>query len=161
MLRISSTPEEVRARYLDVLTPVAKELNLTLEYFDRTAAPSYEVTMASSGHICLSDIFDDPLAPAPITPTFGSPAWELLAGTIQSTLAGAIREDKPIKPSVVGPELAIGNTDTHYYCECDQDPQGQSTDIFTSGDLTRNIFRYSHLGSDDAYNGAHTINEGP
>ncbi|KZV74556.1 carboxypeptidase S [Peniophora sp. CONT] len=137
-----SSPEDVRARYLDVLTPVAKELNLTLEYFDRTAAPSYETTVASSGHIRLSDIFDDPLAPAPITPTFGSPAWELLAGTIQSTLGGAIREDKLIKPSVVGPELAIGNTDTAKYW-----------------DLTSNIFRYSHLGSGDAYNGAHTINE--
>ena len=143
LIRGNSSPEDVRARYLDVLTPVAEELNLTLEYHDRTAAPSYEATVASSGHIRLSDIFDEPLAPAPVTPTFGSPAWELLAGTIQSTLAGAIREYKPIKPSVVGPELAIGNTDTHYYW-----------------DLTRNIFRYSHLGSGDAYNGAHTINEG-
>lgn len=26
--------------------------------------------------------------------------------------------------------------------------------------LTKHIFRYSHLNSKDAYNGAHTVNEG-
>lgn len=26
--------------------------------------------------------------------------------------------------------------------------------------LSKHIFRYSHLGDDDAYNGVHTINEG-
>ncbi|KAI0035355.1 carboxypeptidase S [Vararia minispora EC-137] len=137
-----SNPAEVRSRYIDVLSPVATELNLTLHAFGLPALPSLEQSRASAGLITLSDIYDEPLAPAPVTPTFGSPAWELLSGTILSTLGSAIRSDVTEKPAYVGPELSIGNTDTHYYWN-----------------LTRNIFRYGHLGEDDRYNGAHTVNE--
>ena len=37
----------------------------------------------------------------------------------------------------------VGNTDTQFYWN-----------------LTKHIYRYTHLGTEDAYNGAHTVNEG-
>lgn len=105
-----SNPAEVRSRYIDVLTPVASELNLTLDAFGLLGAGSRERLDASAGRITLSDIFDEPLAPAPVTPTFGSPAWELLSGTILSTLGSALRSDKVHKLAYVGPEMTLGNT---------------------------------------------------
>jgi Gly-Xaa carboxypeptidase len=100
-----SNPAEVRTRYVNVLAPVAAGLNLTLDAWGIVSS-----TNVSVGRVTLSDIYDVPLAPAPVTPAFGSPAWGLLSGTILSTIGSHLRANATRKPTIVGPELAIGNT---------------------------------------------------
>ncbi|KAG6374723.1 hypothetical protein JVT61DRAFT_4094 [Boletus reticuloceps] len=94
----------------------------------------------SWGTIRLSDAYNTSLSPAPVTPTTGSGPYELLSGTIRSTLETHLRKDGLPMTAVVSPGLM---TDTRYYWN-----------------LTKHIFRYGHQGAADAYNGIHTINEG-
>ena len=69
---------------------MAKALNLSLTAFGADVVASSNV---SQGHVNIAPIFSNPLEPAPVTPTFGNAPWELLAGTIRSTLATALRSD--------------------------------------------------------------------
>ncbi|KAI0032673.1 carboxypeptidase S [Vararia minispora EC-137] len=134
-----SSVAELQQRYIDVLTPVTSALNLT---FDPFGLDLYQSTHTpSAGHVRLSDAYGTALNPAPITPTDGNSAWELLSGTIKSSLKTSSRT--PVGTAIiVAPGLSLGNTDTRHYWN-----------------LTKNIFRYAHGGADDRYNGAHTVNE--
>lgn len=135
-----SSTADLRARYVSVLAPAASALNLTFSAFESKPLPP--APQAAHGHVRVSQALEAPLEPAPVTPTYGSAAWTLLAGTIRGTLASALRTDVTRKPSIVQPGMTTGNTDTRYYWG-----------------LTPHIFRYKHSDTKDAYNGAHTINE--
>ncbi|KAF9219764.1 carboxypeptidase S [Gyrodon lividus] len=130
-----SSPAELMNRFTAVTAPVAAKHNMTLEAFGKligSEGPSW-------GTIRLSDAFDSALVPAPVTPTTGSSPYELLSGTILSTLQTNLRTDKFSTSAVVSPGLS---TDTRHYWN-----------------LTKDIFRYGHRGATDGYNGVHTINE--
>ncbi|KAI0027527.1 hypothetical protein K488DRAFT_81093 [Vararia minispora EC-137] len=132
-----SSYDEVRTRYATVLAPVAERLNLSLDIFgDIFGAKS------SVGHVRVATAFDQPVSPAPDAPTFGSPTWTVLAGTIRDTLASTLRTDAGPRYSAVAPALGLGTTDTKYY-----------------GRVSNAIYRYRHLNATDSFNGAHTTNE--
>ncbi|KZV72465.1 carboxypeptidase S [Peniophora sp. CONT] len=134
-----SSVAELQGRYCDVLGPVATELNLSLDAF---GSPFFtDAYGLSSGHIRLSDAYGTALDPVPVTPTFGSTPWEILSGTILSSIKTSGREEAS-KPIIVAPGIGLGNTDTRHFLN-----------------LTEHIVRYAHGFAADRYNGAHTVNE--
>ncbi|KIJ20621.1 Merops: M20.UNA [Paxillus involutus ATCC 200175] len=135
-----SSPAELMDRFTAVTAPVAAKHNMTLEAFGKLVGPKGP----SWGTIRLSDSFDSALVPAPVTPTTESGPYELLSGTILSTLQTNLRTDDFPTSTVVSPGLStdMHNSDTRHYWN-----------------LTKHIFRYGHRGATDGYNGAHTINE--
>lgn len=60
------------------------------------------------GLVKVSDAFGSGLEPAPVTPTTGSGPYELLSGTILSTLKTNLRTDDFPEFSVVSPGLSLG-----------------------------------------------------
>ncbi|KAH7913034.1 hypothetical protein BJ138DRAFT_1146880 [Hygrophoropsis aurantiaca] len=133
-----SSPSELMDRFSGIVAPVAAKHNMSLNAFGK----SINANDATWGEIRLSDAFNTALEPAPVTPTTASGPYELLSGTILSTLKSNLRTDDFPTSAVVAPALSLGNTDTKHYWK-----------------LTKHIFRYGHRGADDGYNGAHTINE--
>ncbi|VDC00493.1 unnamed protein product [Peniophora sp. CBMAI 1063] len=131
-----SSVAETASRYAQVLAPFATRMNLTLESF----GTMYGVQGPADGHITVSTIRRG-LNPAPVTPTEGSGAWEVLSGTILSSLDTSERAELAGKQIVVAPGIMIANSDTKWYRR-----------------LTRNIFRYGHIGKTDR-DGMHTVNE--
>ncbi|EKM49934.1 uncharacterized protein PHACADRAFT_130350 [Phanerochaete carnosa HHB-10118-sp] len=129
-----SSVRELQERTAKILKPVAERYNLTLDAFGKN------MTTGGSGRLALSDAFGTALEPSPVTPTGHSPPYVLLAGTIVEAMRKKFGAGGP--KVVVQPTLALGNTDTKRYWN-----------------LTRHIFRYSHISADALYNGAHTINE--
>jgi len=132
----SSIPE-LTSRFISITLPVAEKYNMSLDAFGEmvgSLGPSW-------GSIRLQDAFNNTLVPAPVTPSIGSGPYELLSGTIRSTLQTHIRTDEFPRTAVVSPGLMTGNTDTRHYWN-----------------LTKHIFRYNHRGATD-YHGTHTINE--
>lgn len=59
------------------------------------------------GHLQLSDAYGTQLEPAPVTPTFGSGPYELLAGTVISALGSSNRTNIP-KKVFLAPSLSTG-----------------------------------------------------
>ncbi|KAI0793938.1 carboxypeptidase S [Fomes fomentarius] len=131
-----STVREVQRLMTDIILPVARMHNLSVDAFGETVT----LGSGSGGHVALSDAWGTALEPSPVTPTGKDDPYQILAGTIKATIESA--EGYNAKGIVVAPLLAIGNTDTRYYWN-----------------VTRNIFRYKHLHERDRYNGAHTVNE--
>ncbi|KAL5531499.1 hypothetical protein ACEPAG_4376 [Sanghuangporus baumii] len=132
-----SSVSELEARFASIVSPLAKKFNLSIDAFgDDELSDS---SKNSFGQLVLSDAFESALNPAPVTPTFGNGPWELLSGSILFTFATNQRSAKTDEKYFVAPGLAL---DTRYYWN-----------------LTKHIFRYSHLGASDSYNGAHTVNE--
>ncbi|KZV71076.1 carboxypeptidase S [Peniophora sp. CONT] len=131
-----SSVAETAAHYAHVLAPLAMKLNLTLDSFGKM----YGGEDPANGHITVSTIRRG-LNPAPVTPTEGSGAWEVLSGTILSSLGTSVRAELSGKRIVVAPGIMIANSDTKWYRR-----------------LTKNIFRYGHIGKTDR-NGMHTTNE--
>ncbi|KAF8323709.1 Zn-dependent exopeptidase [Clavulina sp. PMI_390] len=150
----SSTAENAK-RVASLLVPIAEKFHLALDAFGElqnltyssdsslfnpsirthSEPPSSDVKVV--GTMRLSDSDGKWLEPSPITPTDAAP-FKILAGSIrQSWKAGGKQEEIFVAPGVMG-----GNTDTRYFW-----------------DLTKHIFRYSHLGEEDLYHGAHTVNE--
>ena len=115
-----SSVAELQDRYRDVLGPVAAELNLSLDAFGSLLTS--DAHEAPAGHIKLSDAYGTALDPAPVTPTFGSAPWEILSGTIISSIQTSGREEAS-KPIVVAPGLGIGNTDTRHYWSMQRHPK--------------------------------------
>lgn len=133
-----SSVSELQDRFASIVAPVAAKHNMSLDAFGKQIG--FEAS--TWGSVKVSEAFASALEPAPVTPTIGSGPYELLSGTVLSTLKTNLRTDNFPEFSVVSPGLSLGNTDTRHYWS-----------------LTRHIFRYGHRGTADAYNGAHTINE--
>ncbi|EIW79289.1 carboxypeptidase S [Coniophora puteana RWD-64-598 SS2] len=133
---------EVQEHFAGIIKPVAEKYNMSVDAFGREIRLDRDTTW---GHIQLSEAFGSGLEPAPVTPTTNSEAYELLSGTILSTIRTNIRANtsRRTKDVIVSPALSLGrHIDTRHYWR-----------------LTRHIFRYGHRGSSDSYNGAHTVNE--
>ncbi|TBU60963.1 hypothetical protein BD310DRAFT_921838 [Dichomitus squalens] len=130
------SPVDVQAHIKHVLFPVAEHFNLTMDAFGYWE-PAGD---GSGGHVKLTDAWDASLEPSPVTPTGPEDPYQIFAGTIKATLESA--EGYNATGVVVAPQLILGNTDTQYYW-----------------DLTKSIFRYSHLSNEDLYNDLHTVNE--
>ncbi|KAG1860316.1 hypothetical protein DFJ58DRAFT_779286 [Suillus subalutaceus] len=133
-----SSVSELQDRFVSIVAPVAAKYNMSLDAFGKQINPE----ASTWGLVKVSEAFGAGLEPAPVTPTTGSGPYELLSGTLLSTLKTNLRTDDFPEFSVVSPGLSLGNTDTRHYWS-----------------LTRHIFRYNHRGATDGYNGAHTINE--
>ncbi|KAI0629263.1 carboxypeptidase S [Trametes polyzona] len=131
-----SSVSELKQQFADVVLPVASRYNLSVEAFGTNVSAG----VPSAGRIVLSDAFGTGLEPSPVTPQGKGDSYQVLAGTIKSTLESSI--GYAASGVVVAPLLQLGNTDTRYYWN-----------------LTKNIVRYKHLRDVDRHNGAHTINE--
>ncbi|KAJ1564690.1 hypothetical protein HK096_006777, partial [Nowakowskiella sp. JEL0078] len=91
----------------------------------------YQTTNENRFGKLVVEVLAGTLEVAPVTPSYGSEAWDVLAGTIRSVF----EESAPIvAPSVMG-----GNSDTRHYWG-----------------LTKNIFRFSPVS--EGYN-LHTVDE--
>ncbi|KAH8093792.1 hypothetical protein BXZ70DRAFT_909148 [Cristinia sonorae] len=123
-----------------LLAPLASQFNLTFDAFGTSVSSS----SPSSGHLTVSDAFGTALEPAPPTPLDAEP-WKILVGTAKASLSESKRESVVGKKVFVSPMLALGNT--------------VRTDTKSYWNLTKHIFRYTHMGDSDGYNGAHTVNE--
>ncbi|CCL99719.1 uncharacterized protein FIBRA_01741 [Fibroporia radiculosa] len=134
-----SSVSDVKSHITETIGPLAVGMNLSVDAFGVQYGPFS--TEAAYGHMQITDAYGTQLEPAPVTPTFGSGPYELLAGTIISSLSTSKRSDTP-KKVFLAPSLSTGNTDTRHYWK-----------------LTKHIFRYGHTFGDDSYNGAHTVNE--
>lgn len=134
-----SSVATVKAHVAGTIGPIAHAFNLSVDAFGEQYG---DLKKGSAfGHLEMVDAYGTELEPAPVTPTFGSGPYELLAGTIISSLGTSPRSDIP-KKAFLAPTLSTGNTDTKWYWK-----------------LTKHIFRYGHVNSGDSYNGAHTVNE--
>ncbi|EPT05315.1 hypothetical protein FOMPIDRAFT_125395 [Fomitopsis schrenkii] len=132
-----SSVETVKSHIADTVGPLANSFNISVDAFGTHYG---NLSMEGAfGHLQLSDAYGTQLEPAPVTPTFGSGPYELLAGTVISALGSSNRTNIP-KKVFLAPSLS---TDTRHYWK-----------------LSKHIFRYGHLAREDHYNGAHTVNEG-
>ncbi|KAH0836413.1 hypothetical protein J3R83DRAFT_8014 [Lanmaoa asiatica] len=150
-----SSLAELMDHFTEITLSVAAKHNMTLEAFGKTVGsqgPSW-------GTIRLSDAFDSALVPAPVTPTTGSGPYELLSGTIRSTLQTHLRTDELPRSAVVAPGLSTGEYFMYLCSRILMSRVTGNTDTRHYWNLTQHIFRYGHRGAADGYNGAHTINE--
>ena len=105
-----SSPAELMDRFTTITLPVAAKHNMTLDAFGKTVG----MQGPSWGTIRLYDAFNSSLVPAPVTPTTGSGPYELLSGTILSTLQTHLRTDGLPTSAVVSPGLSTGE----FLCTC-------------------------------------------
>ena len=103
-----STVAVVQARYVDLLAPIASRLNLSFEAFGKQFVHGNRDDEDFVGRVTLTDAYGTALDPAPISPTAGNGPWELLSGTILSTLETALRSKYAEKDAVVVPGLSLG-----------------------------------------------------
>jgi Gly-Xaa carboxypeptidase len=71
------------------------------------------------GLVKVSDAFASALEPAPVTPTTGSGPYELLSGTVLSTLKTNLRTDDFPESSIVSPGLSLGRVALKYLISVD------------------------------------------
>ncbi|GAA5928677.1 M20 family metallopeptidase [Sporobolomyces koalae] len=125
---VGSSVEAVKEHIAALVRPVADRFELSIELFGSQMTRAGE----SGGHIKVVSINE--LQPAPVSPTSGSVAWDVLAGTIRHTLD---RDDQ----LVVAPAIMTGNTDTRYYWN-----------------LSKNIYRFTPINRAKSIN-LHTVDE--
>ncbi|KIP03578.1 hypothetical protein PHLGIDRAFT_31748 [Phlebiopsis gigantea 11061_1 CR5-6] len=129
----------LKSHLVSTVKPVADKFNLSVDAFGMQLGD----VASSYGQVSLRDAFGTGLEPAPVTPGAGHGPYDLLSGTIRNVLATSPRTAYENKTFIVISLNATRCLDTKHYW-----------------DLTRHIFRYSHLNTKDGYNGAHTVNEG-
>ncbi|KAH0836638.1 hypothetical protein J3R83DRAFT_8356 [Lanmaoa asiatica] len=130
-----STVTEVQQHLVQVLLPVAREYDLTLDAFGQL------VHTGRAGSVSFSDENDSAFNPSPVTPSDDVP-YSILAGTIRATMESSNFYN--VTQVVVAPSLFMGSHlvyTRHYW------------------NLTKHIFRFSPATSADYYNGLHTVNE--
>ncbi|KAL1408310.1 hypothetical protein Q8F55_005116 [Vanrija albida] len=143
---ISSRVAEVKSRIWHTLQPVAAELGLAVQGFNRSYTPDN-----ARGTVYLSSSrFGADLEPAPITDfTVANPAWRVFAGTARGLWAsrkevssnGTLVDLAPEDELIMAPFMTTGNTDTARYWA-----------------LAKDIFRWRYVAN-TAHQGGHTINE--
>lgn len=100
----ASSVSELQDRFASIVAPVAAKYNMSLDAFGKTVG----LEAATWGHVKLSDAFKSALEPAPVTPTTGSGPYELLSGTVLSTLKTNLRTDNFPDAAIVSPGLNLG-----------------------------------------------------
>lgn len=102
----NSSVSAVKTHVADVLLPLAKKYNLTLDAFgDGLNATS---NVVSSGRLSLAQAWESALEPAPVTPWIDNPAFDFLAGTIQAVAKTSKRWNNPDIPVAVAPGIMSG-----------------------------------------------------
>lgn len=107
-------------RFANITAPYAEAFNLTFDAFG-TNRLFAESEAPSSGHLALSDAYKSALNPAPVTPTTGSGAWELLSGSIIFEFQSNKRNQIKGKAVAVAPGLSLGkhiHQNTNIQAEC-------------------------------------------
>ncbi|KAL4892898.1 hypothetical protein BDV59DRAFT_208048 [Aspergillus ambiguus] len=144
---LHQTPDEVQARAVRLIAPIAERYNLTLVAFPEEEKEEEETGLRipgdNDGHaantLVLSTL-SEPLRPAPVSPTdLESETWARFAGVTR-----AVFESVPSlqgKTVVVAGDIMTGNTDTRFYWN-----------------LSRNIYRWSPSRQGGALN-IHTVDE--
>lgn len=130
---IHENTDVVRARAINIISPIAKAHNLTFTAFGAgdEAQPN--------NHLDISD-YALPLEPAPISPTSPSDAvWTRLSGVTRQFFESLPASGN--KTVLVVGDVMTGNTDTRFYWN-----------------LTRNIWRFSPIRPDGTKN-IHTVDE--
>ncbi|GAA5836168.1 hypothetical protein JCM3766R1_001983 [Sporobolomyces carnicolor] len=128
---IGSQIQDVKDRVSKHAAHLARRFNLSTDIFGTRHAVTASAE-ETGGHLEVVSINE--LPPAPISPTVGSEAWDVLAGTILHTLDHA-------DDMIVSPGLSTGNTDTRYYWN-----------------LTSNIYRFTPINRAKSVN-LHTVDE--
>lgn len=167
----SSSVSELQEHLIQVLHPVARKYDLTLNAFGRV------VHTGQVGEVFISDEYDSALDPSPVTP-IGHGPYSILAGTIKATMESSNFYN--VTQVVVSPSLSLG---LHLACSSSHPRlihtsrqywwdligyfvrlHAGLTCIFLDTrfywNLTKHIFRFSPFTSADYYNGFHTVNEG-
>ncbi|KAF3396561.1 Carboxypeptidase S [Talaromyces pinophilus] len=130
---IHENTDIVRARAINIITPIAKAHGLTFSAFGAGDKPQ------PNNHLDISD-YALPLEPAPISPTSPSDAvWTRMSGVTRQFFE-SLPESGNKTVLVVG-DVMTGNTDTRFYWN-----------------LTRNIWRFSPIRPDGTKN-IHTVDE--
>ncbi|CDR37913.1 CYFA0S01e19108g1_1 [Cyberlindnera fabianii] len=135
-----SSLDIVKDHILDCVSKVAESHGLGITAFEEeikgaTAAGNFVITS------------DGDLDPAPSTPVFNNPTWDVLSGTIKHVFEDfAVYPEELFDPAIspkvhVAPSCMTGNTDTKHYW-----------------DLTKNIYRFSPVKQLSREN-AHAIDE--
>ncbi|KAJ2914647.1 hypothetical protein MD484_g5753, partial [Candolleomyces efflorescens] len=145
--RIAATGSvsELKTRNAQILETVAQRFNLSYNAFgsqvfgNASSLPALALTDASNGG----------LEPAPLSPTSSTDLpYQLLSGTIKAVYSAHRGDFQGVTSDiVVAPGMMPANTDTRHYWN-----------------LTRHIYRYSHLnggsnGGSQLDWGIHTVNE--
>lgn len=103
--RPRSSVATVKAHVAGTIGPIAHAFNLSVDAFGEQYG---DLKKGSAfGHLEMVDAYGTELEPAPVTPTFGSGPYELLAGTIISSLGTSPRSDIP-KKAFLAPTLSTG-----------------------------------------------------
>ena len=96
----------LQAHIKATLAPVASQYNLSVDAFGEL--PEDGDATSAYGRLVLSDAYNTALEPAPITPTTGSGPWQLLSGTIRSSLGTSQRALYQDKKPFVSPSISLG-----------------------------------------------------
>lgn len=109
LILLLSSVAKLQDRVTNILLPVAKKFNITLDAF---GAVAYE-GQPGTGELVLVDAWGNHIEPAPMTPTVDSKPYDLLSGTIRAAL-----KDSPGYANsevVVVPGLSVGALFSVYY----------------------------------------------
>ena len=101
----------VKSHIADTVGPLANSYNLSVDAFGTHYGNLN--TGEAYGHLQLSDAYGTQLEPAPVTPTIGSGPYELLAGTVISSLGTSNRTNIP-KKVFLAPSLSTGAFNDNY-----------------------------------------------
>lgn len=101
-----SSVKELEDHVTSVVLPVAEVFNITLNAFGVIAFRGDE----GAGEIVLTQAWDRPREPAPMTPTGDSEPFAILSGTIKAALASSPQYGN--RELIVTPILALGGTGT-------------------------------------------------
>ncbi|PYI02538.1 vacuolar carboxypeptidase Cps1 [Aspergillus sclerotiicarbonarius CBS 121057] len=133
---LHQTPDLVKSRAVNIITPIIQKYNLSL-----TAFPEDDkVDPSLNNHLTLTTL-NGALSPAPVSPTdiHTDPVWARFSGITRSVFESVPSLDG--KTVVVSGDIMTGNTDTRFYWP-----------------LSRNIYRWSPSRAGRALN-IHTVDE--
>lgn len=101
-----SSVSAVKTHLAETLSPLAEKFNLTFDAFgDGLDAIS---GVPSSGLLRLAEAWDSALEPAPVTPWIDNPAFDFVAGTIQTVARTSKRWNNTNLPVAVAPGIMSG-----------------------------------------------------
>ncbi|KAI8803145.1 hypothetical protein BJ742DRAFT_830665 [Cladochytrium replicatum] len=111
---IHSKVADVVEHLVEIAGREADAFNLTVEVVDHNSGKVWNVPESRNGAAFGTikiEMLEGALEPAPISPSYGSKQWDVLAGTIRAVYETDTEEDLVVTPNV---NLG-GNTDTRHY----------------------------------------------
>ncbi|OJI85827.1 hypothetical protein ASPTUDRAFT_598267 [Aspergillus tubingensis CBS 134.48] len=135
-IALHQTPDDIKNRAVDIISPIVKKYNLSLTAFPE----SDTVDPALNNHLTLTTL-SGALSPAPVSPTDTDTdaVWARFSGVTRSVFESVPSLEG--RKVVVSGDIMTGNTDTRFYWP-----------------LSRNIYRWSPSRAGKALN-IHTVDE--